>query len=256
MKSSAKKSKKNAHSSSKKNNKHSESTSAIQHSRAPEDQTINHKEIDNEATWINSLVKQVSSNDKLCSTSKLQRIEKRKIKKFGRMERMEAKNHLRYAQQREFVDSLKKGTNVMGRLERIGYMCKNVSAKYINQQQPPKSSTLLDNLLKSRFQKVKMSDAVIQPRKSSYGGIGLARSTYYLPFSDLSFKAKLEEEFSEHIDGFFGKQRKRAMKKQLDKDMLWKRLLREKKEGPNEKGRKLSPDLKVNAIIDAGASLM
>ena len=126
----------------------------------------------------------------------------------------------------------------------------------INRQKLPEKFTLLDDLLRARYQKIKITDSAIQPQKGSYGGIGLARSTYYLPFDDPSFRAKLEEEFFEHIDGFYGKQRTKAMKKQLDKDMLWKRLLREKKGIPDDKGMKFSSDMKVKAIIDAGDSLM
>ena len=69
-----------------------------------------------------------------------------------------------------------------------------------------------------------------QPRTSGYGGIGLARPSLYIPFDDPSWKPKLEEEFHEHIPGFFGKQRTKAMKKQLDGQMLWRQLLKQKEE--------------------------
>lgn len=69
----------------------------------------------------------------------------------------------------------------------------------------------------------------IQPRKCDYGGLGLVRKSLYLQLLDPSFIPKFNEEFAEHIPGFFGKQRTKAMKKQLDGDMLWRRL-REQRE--------------------------
>mmetsp|Transcript_16796 Transcript_16796/g.26203 ORF Transcript_16796/g.26203 Transcript_16796/m.26203 type:complete len:264 (-) Transcript_16796:1329-2120(-) len=248
--------------SSKKNKKYSEQKeelSTSQHFHAPQKNLQHRNHNGNDDDWIESLVKQVSSSDKLCSTSKSQRIEKRKVKKMERMQRMKMKKQLRDVRKSKLADHQKKVNNgVVERLGRIGQMCKNASEQYmrINRQKCPEKSTLLEDLLRARYQKMKITDSAIQPQKGSYGGIGLARSTYYLPFDDPSFRAKLEEEFFEHIDGFYGKQRTKAMKKQLDKDMLWKRLLREKKGILDEKGMKLSSDLKVKAMIDAGDSLM
>jgi hypothetical protein len=64
---------------------------------------------------------------------------------------------------------------------------------------------------------------------------------------------KLEQEFQEHIPGFFGKQRTKAMKKQLDGNMLWRQLAEKRYAKVN--GRKLSdmtPDERVEALIAAG----
>ena len=106
-----------------------------------------------------------------------------------------------------------------------------------------------------------------QPRRSNYGGIGLARPSLFIPLDDPSWQAKLEEEFSEHVTGFYGKQRTKAMKKQLDGQMLWRQLQKQKLTGssklispknPNQiaiSGRKLSnlkPDERVEALIRAG----
>jgi hypothetical protein len=106
----------------------------------------------------------------------------------------------------------------------------------------------------------KLSDSIIQPRKNDYGGLGLARPSLLLDLRDVSFVPKLEEEFAEHIPGFFGKQRTKAMKKQLDGNMLWRRLSSGKVRGDygdkmkNAKvdGKKLSemtPDERVEAMI-------
>jgi hypothetical protein len=101
-----------------------------------------------------------------------------------------------------------------------------------------------------------------QPRASGYGGIGLARPSLYIPFDDPSWQPKLEEEFLEHIPGFFGKQRTKAMKKQLDGQMLWRQLLKQKEEQSQTKrriklnGRDIStmtPDERVEVLLRTGA---
>jgi hypothetical protein len=93
----------------------------------------------------------------------------------------------------------------------------------------------------------------IQPLPSDYSGIGLARKSLYLPFLDPSYEPKLEEEFKEHIPGFFGKQRSKAMKKQVDGNMLWRQLAEKKL--PMAMAKKLkdmTPDQRVQAMIDSG----
>lgn len=96
----------------------------------------------------------------------------------------------------------------------------------------------------------------IQPGRSDYCGMGLARDSLYVSFDDPSFFPKLEEEFVEHIPGFFGKQRTKAMKKQLDGNMLWRQMAqKDKMETTKVHGKKLSdmtPDDRVQAMIDAG----
>jgi hypothetical protein len=102
-----------------------------------------------------------------------------------------------------------------------------------------------------------LNEMNIQPQPSDYNGIGLARKSLYLPLQDPSHIPKLEEEFKEHIPGFFGKQRTKAMKRQLDGNMLWRKLAdhkQNKKGGPGipKKFEHLSPDQRVQAMIDAG----
>mmetsp|Transcript_27435 Transcript_27435/g.64300 ORF Transcript_27435/g.64300 Transcript_27435/m.64300 type:complete len:293 (+) Transcript_27435:100-978(+) len=100
----------------------------------------------------------------------------------------------------------------------------------------------------------------IQPLASDYSGIGLARISLYIEFSDPSYYPKLEEEFNEHIPGFFGKQRTKAMKKQTDGNMLWRRLANEKKNkkksdggggSASKKFRGMTTDERVRALIDS-----
>lgn len=100
-----------------------------------------------------------------------------------------------------------------------------------------------------------LNEVNIQPRPSDYSGIGLARKSLFLSFQDPSHIPKLEEEFHEHIPGFFGKQRTKAMKRQLDGNMLWRKLADEKQKGGGvlpKKFAQMSPDARVQAMIDAG----
>ncbi|KAL3790689.1 hypothetical protein HJC23_009789 [Cyclotella cryptica] len=71
----------------------------------------------------------------------------------------------------------------------------------------------------------------LQPRIRDYNGQGLARPSMYLPFNDAAFVPKLEEEFAEHIPGFFGKAKKGAGKRQREEEdvMLWRKRLEEKR---------------------------
>lgn len=96
-----------------------------------------------------------------------------------------------------------------------------------------------------------LNEANIQPRVSDYSGIGLARKSLYIPFQDPSHFPKLEQEFKEHIPGFFGRQRTKAMKRQLDGNMLWRQLAHHKGTLP-KKFANLPPDERVQAMMDAG----
>lgn len=112
-----------------------------------------------------------------------------------------------------------------------------------------------------------MPESLLQPRKKDYGGLGQARPSLFLDLRDESFKPKLEEEFYEHINGFYGKIRTKAMKKQTEGNMLWRQLLEhkqgknvtEKTEGKSKTKKldgavfsKMTPDQRVEAIIKAG----
>lgn len=91
----------------------------------------------------------------------------------------------------------------------------------------------------------------LEPRKSDYGGLGLARPTLYLPFSDPSWLPRLEQAFAEHVPGWSGRPpMMQAMKKQRDANLLWRRLQREKVSG---KGRgRLTPDERVEEMLQSG----
>eukprot|EP00978_Attheya_sp_CCMP212_P043986 scaffold296620_cov33-Attheya_sp.AAC.2 len=76
---------------------------------------------------------------------------------------------------------------------------------------------------------IKGDGSSMQPRKRDYGGLGLARPTSCLSLRDPSFLPLLHQEFAEHnVPGFVGKQRTNAMKKQLDGNMHWCQLPKQK----------------------------
>jgi len=109
----------------------------------------------------------------------------------------------------------------------------------------------IDKLKKrKRTKRQQWNENSIQPSKSDYSGIGLARISMFIEFIDPSYYAKLEEEFQEHIPGFFGKQRTKAMKRQTDGNMLWRRLANEKKK-MSKKSIGMSADERVKAMIDS-----
>ena len=117
-------------------------------------------------------------------------------------------------------------------------------------EKSPRSSH--DAMASKKRKRKKWSEGGIQPCVSDYSGIGLARMSMYIEFLDPSYYPKLEEEFNEHIPGFFGKQRTKAMKRQTDGNMLWRRLADEKKKNSNNKKFKsMSTDERVLAMIDS-----
>jgi hypothetical protein len=97
------------------------------------------------------------------------------------------------------------------------------------------------------------NEQTIQPERRYYGGLGLARPSLFLSLCDDSFIPKLHEEFQEHIPGFFGKQRTKAMKKQLDGNMLWRQLAQKRHTKVNGKDlSSMTPEQRVETLIAAG----
>jgi hypothetical protein len=91
------------------------------------------------------------------------------------------------------------------------------------------SSLPSETLLKNPFRKRKWEEALVQPSRSDYGGIGLARPSLFLPLDDPSLLPRLEEAFGEHVPGFFGRPSfHKSAKKQSSHRMLWRALLSEK----------------------------
>lgn len=78
----------------------------------------------------------------------------------------------------------------------------------------------------------------LQPRVRDYNGQGLVRPSLYISFRDPSYVPKVTSEFEEHVEGFFGKAKSKAAKKQAGANMLWRKCLDAKKghEGAGGKG--------------------
>lgn len=130
------------------------------------------------------------------------------------------------------------------------------SVHYCQEQNSKKKQLFtFSSATKARNLKKSWHEDSIQPRKKDYGGIGLARPSLYIDFNDPSLVPKIEKEFAEHIPGFFGKQRTKAMKKQLGGKMLWRKLSESKTKEKIVDGKRLkdmSPDERVEAMIKIG----
>lgn len=164
------------------------------------------------------------------------------------------------------------------RLKRLITICEILQKKHSDHRHSTSQPTLLlllqqmqessQQLYKKKRSSKPLNDKNIQPRLCDYSGIGLARDSLYIPFQDPSHYPKLEQEFLEHIPGFYGKQRTKAMKRQLDGNMLWRKLVNDKKNAASastttanskngsallpKKFRQMSPDERIQAMIDSG----
>jgi hypothetical protein len=97
------------------------------------------------------------------------------------------------------------------------------------------------------------SEAQQQPRKSAYGGLGLARPTLLLSFDNPNWPRRLAESFAEHITGWSGPApMAHAMKRQRDGNLLWRRLLREKQQSQKGGKPQASADERAEAMLEAG----
>eukprot|EP00957_Ditylum_brightwellii_P115233 8788087-Ditylum_brightwellii.AAC.1 len=61
----------------------------------------------------------------------------------------------------------------------------------------------------------------------------------------------LQLNLGKHVDEFVGKQCTKAMKRQLDGNMLWRRLMKEKEMGGTRK-KMMSADERVEVLIQDG----
>jgi hypothetical protein len=229
--------------------------------------------------WIASLAKQsaVDSNNttsgrtsqspSVMVASKEERIQKRANKKARRQERQEERQRpvatpanntaTAAATAAAAANKLPKKRvsdhdSTKRRLKRLAEALLAVRSEHQNDQRRLYTPDEDSNRIKRRRA---LNEINIQPRPSDYSGIGLARKSLFLPLQDPSHIPKLEEEFKEHIPGFFGKQRTKAMKKQLDGNMLWRKLADEKQKGGGgipKKYAHLSPDGRIQAMIDEG----
>lgn len=243
-------------------------------------------------SWISELSKQVVSGDLRSSSSnrqndiavsKKERIQRRDAKKRRREERIAlgskgtSQESLRKKKANDTATNDKVHNNrtkskeySIRRLKHLQEVLQNIVSRfeeeYRNQNAKSLSPYISQDVKGKATSGQKLTDDNIQPRKSDYGGLGFARKSLLISLRDISFVPKLEQEFAEHVHGFFGKQRTKAMKKQLDGNMLWRRLQQEKnstRQSSTSKqnhdlnhikwnGKKLSdmtPDERVEAMI-------
>lgn len=195
--------------------------------------------------------------------SKEERKAMRAAKKARRQERLDQKQQRFSEKISESIDEsdiivpLSKKTLTKVRVNRLSeemaLAIKGMQSKRLPTKKPRDYAYTSCN--KIQLGKRKWDELGVQPRLRDYGGIGLARPSLFLSFADPSFLPKLESEFAEHIPGFFGKQRTKAMKKQLNADMLWKRMLIEKQQYSStisgKKKRRSSSDQSTDERVKA-----
>lgn len=190
-------------------------------------------------------------NDEFSSIAyrtKAERIQHRQEKKTKRLERKHKVDEERHARQAK---------NKSKRQNRIGLTSTPVTSRKglapsskkalvklsntfrsISSQQPPFKSRHKQDLINglppppkgkaTKQSTINPTSSELQPRTRDYNGQGLARPSLYLPLNDAAFVPRLEEEFAEHIPGFFGKSKTASVKKQKGEEMLWKQRLEEK----------------------------
>lgn len=237
------------------------------------------EQANSETDWLTALVKQTTSNDPDAGSTYLklnqqERIEKRQAKKQRRRERQVEKS-IRRNHSQEKRDGAMANTSATANTTATGSQKRTQSQSSSNEwnkQFLSKLASEIESLVEAHpipkarhlirlypgetaklFRKRNWDLSNIQPRRNDYGGIGLARDSLFLDTEDPSFLAKLDQEFQEHIPGFFGKQRTKAMKKQLNSNMLWKQMAAKKDMKINGKRlRDMTPDEQVEALIKAG----
>lgn len=211
---------------------------------------------DDTADWISVMAKRVTMEEPVL-LSKSERIERRNAKKRRRQERnplpMSAKVdriHEEIARDQKKVNRMSEvGIKSLARTVQNCTTALEVHSAYSRLYQAP-------DVFKTGKATTgnQLNEDLIQPRRRDYGGLGLARPSLYIELRDPSFVPKLEEEFAEHVPGFFGKQRTKAMKRQLDRNMLWRQLAEKRADDRKLDGKKLSdmnPDERVEAMIKA-----
>jgi hypothetical protein len=194
--------------------------------------------------WISSLAKEATSSESTVILPKEERKRKRAAKKEKRQQELDMKRPLPKPQIVQPSQEKVQAALTRRRIRQLTAVCEairnNCKNDYLAFEAPP---------FKKRKTKGWNEDT-IQPQSSDYSGMGLARKSLYNSFKDPSFFPILEEEFKEHIPGFFGKQRTKAMKRQLDGNMLWRQLA--DKKNLKKKFKDMAPDQRVEAMLNSG----
>lgn len=209
--------------------------------------------------WISALAKQATTQESAVP-SKAERIERRNAKKQRRQERNPtsitklSKSIGRYEEEDKHQDHKRMNRLSKGHLHSLERTLVNrvITLREKSPSRPYQSEEVKKGKATAGY---RLNDEIVQPRRRDYGGLGLARPSLFLSLRDPSFVPKLEEEFAEHVPGFFGKQKTKAMKKQLDGNMLWRQLAEKRADDQKIGGKKLSamsPDERVEAMLKAG----
>lgn len=203
-------------------------------------------------SWVTQLAKGCAETTTATTTTKQERIQKRAAKKRRREERQSMRGSVREDPPRAEEVKERKRQHLLASVREemeasVASYLQEHGSRRGRLYQPPKP--------KAKNRKKNWAEVNIQPRNRDYGGIGLARPSMFLELDDPSFFPKLEVEFAEHIPGFFGKQRTKAMKKQQSGKMLWRQLADKKNSNKKLNGKKLAdmnPDERVEAMLRAG----
>jgi len=190
-------------------------------------------------SWVENLVKKQASNDASAvslqtASTKAERIEKRAAKQQRRHEKLfikHGKHHndtnapaphslvsssvvaanaggAKVSKNAQEQPRRKAGVTTTQSLERLKALvtfCRELE-KQQNQAANGKYRQPFQGFPPMKVKKRKKWDTEnIQPRPKDYGGLGLALPSLFLSLEDPSFGRLLEDEFQEHIDGFFGK---------------------------------------------------
>ena len=197
-------------------------------------------------SWISSLAKEATSSESTVVLSKEERKQKRAAKKAKRQQHLELmKRPPVSSYKQEGLQRKKSPVSSKQRLRQLTILLQEIRATYDKDYRPFQAPPYKKRKTKG------WNETTIQPRPSDYSGIGLARESLYMSYKEPSFFPTLEEEFSEHIPGFYGKQRTKAMKRQLDGNMLWRQLA-DKKIKLDKRFKGMTPDQKVEAMINSG----
>jgi hypothetical protein len=208
--------------------------------------------------WISSLAKKQvaaasASTDNNTTLPKEERKQKRAAKKARRQQKQDLKRPPPSAVPSQAIttsNSTAPRPQIINlskrRLQQLTAWCRTLADQYYYESEDRRPLEAEATKLKKK----KLTQESLQPRNCDYSGIGLARESLWIPFSDPSLAPKLEEEFQEHIPGFFGKQRTKAMKKQLDGNMLWRKIQDQKKLKMPKKLQSMSTDQRVQAMMD------
>mmetsp|Transcript_15137 Transcript_15137/g.28194 ORF Transcript_15137/g.28194 Transcript_15137/m.28194 type:complete len:292 (+) Transcript_15137:279-1154(+) len=189
------------------------------------------------SSWLDSLISTATSLDTQAQTqtyhsltSKSDRIASRnsKLLKKGKPLKLNRKKSKKGPSPVPLLtrnpNSRKKYLSVDSGLSVIGSINSDLTSLSSSTSLPPSSSPPpFPPLPRKKKKKIDITAPYMQPRPSDYNGQGLARPTVFISFEDYGFQRRFEEQFGEHVDGFYGKVKVKGMKKQRKREEEEKR---------------------------------